>query len=126
MIHQQDVLLRQIQILITGFSKLFDKEMPYTESSDPNNARLDTLHRRLIDLLNRNKFNEAENLLFEQIETDKNSYFTLALDFYSRLNSFTDEELNRNSYTREEIKEGLREISRLFGFESVYNSIQAQ
>ena len=126
MIHDQDILLRQIQILITGFSKLFNKEMPYTEASDPNNSALDSLHRRLIDLLNQNRFNEAENLLFEQIDTSKNNNFILALDFYSRLNGFTDEVLINNDYTRQEIKDGLEELSRLFGYGSVCNSIQAQ
>ena len=126
MIHNQDTLMRQIQVLIQGLGKLLGRNETFNvETVEPNNnVKLDTLHRRLIDILNRNEFNEAENLLFEQIDTSENSNFILALDFYTRLNEFTDEALNINNYTREEIKDGLEEVSRLFGFESVYNSIQ--
>lgn len=126
MLYEKDYLLRQIQLLIQSLGKLLSRndEDDY-ETSDPSNSiHLDTLHRRLIDLLAQNKFNEAENLLFEGIDTNEQKNFVLALDFYTRLNEFSDEILHKNNYTREEIKSGLEEVSRLFGFESIYNSIQ--
>ncbi len=60
------------------------------------------------------KINEAENLLFENLDTDNKRYMELALDFYERLNNFEDDFLEENNFSREEIEEGLKEIFKKF------------
>ncbi len=68
----------------------------------------------MIILLEQGKINEAENLLFENLDTDNKRYMELALDFYERLNNFEDDFLEENNFSREEIEEGLKEIFKKF------------
>lgn len=64
------------------------------------------------------EINKAENMLLEAIETDPSQYhLDLALYFYSEVNHYNDETLLRYQYSREEIKEGLEWIEKLYHME---------
>ena len=49
------------------------------------------------------------------MDTSNKEYLKIALDFYNKVNDFDDEYLEKNNYTREEIGEGLKAISKRFG-----------
>lgn len=66
-------------------------------------------------LCNQGKINEAENLLFEQLDFSDPSTFPIALGFYQHLNGFSDKELELWNYSREEIFEGLEDCAREYG-----------
>lgn len=72
------------------------------------------MYERIINLLNQLKINEAEDLLFENIDTKDLIYIKVAMDFYNRLNKLNDEELEMADFTREEIKSGLEDILKLY------------
>lgn len=73
------------------------------------------LHRRLLQLLKEGKINEAENMLFEEVDTNDIKYLELALDFYNRLNEMDDEFLENNNFSRKEVEEGLKDLLKEFG-----------
>ena len=73
------------------------------------------LSEELKALCNQGKINEAENLLFEQLDFSDPSTFPIALGFYQHLNSFSDKELELWDYSREEIFEGLEDCAREYG-----------
>jgi hypothetical protein len=66
-------------------------------------------------LITDSKINEAEDLLFESIDTFDSNYLLLALDFYARLNEYDDDDLKQCNFSREEIDDGLMEVKKLFG-----------
>lgn len=114
--YHQDWLMRQITSLIQMIGRLIFKKDTvqvniYDESSS---AKIHLLHERLIDLLIQLKINEAEDLLFESVDTSDLTYVKIAIDFYSRLNKLSDEELESADFTREEIKSGLEDILKLY------------
>jgi len=75
----------------------------------------DLLHKDLLALLNDMKINEAENLLFERLDSNDMIYLLVAIDFYNRLNEFDDEALEKGGFTRDEIERGLATIQEMYG-----------
>ena len=48
------------------------------------------------------------------VDPHNKSGLALAFDFYDRLNKMTDEELEQNDFSREEIDSGLRDVMKLY------------
>ena len=116
MYYQKDWFLRQIETLIAKIAQaVFNKDTVKYEIEDVTNvSETDILYARLMQLLGELNICYAEDLLFENIEPDNRKYLLLALDFYSAVNSFTDEELREANFTRQEIDDGLYEILNIF------------
>ncbi len=61
------------------------------------------------------EFNKAENILFEEINKNKSQEtYQIALDFYNLLLEKSDEELQEENFTREEIYQGLEDIKNIY------------
>jgi hypothetical protein len=103
---------------ILGFAKLLAKikldrdTTDYRVSGDPET---DFLYFRLSEMLQNGLFNEAENLLFDEMDSGNANYLELAVDFYCRLNEMSDRDLEAGGFSREEIDDGLKETARIFG-----------
>ena len=67
------------------------------------------------------KINEAENRLYDLISDTDGNRFKIALLFYSYLNDKTDEFLEANDFSREEIKSGLENAADRFGLSGIVN-----
>lgn len=69
----------------------------------------------LENLILQNKFCEAEDLLFDQIECNNSSRSILQLGvwFFWKLNSFNDEILRKNNYSRGEVLKGFEDIEKM-------------
>jgi len=88
--------------------------LQYEVQDEANLSQTDLLYRRLGKLLDEHKICDAEDLLFSNFDNSR-EYLTLAIDFYNRLNGFSDDALENNNFSREEIYEGLNEIIRRHG-----------
>lgn len=65
-------------------------------------------------LVNEKKYNEAENLIFEELkENNSPELYEIALEFYNSLLNKSDEELNKSDFPREEVYQGLNSIQKL-------------
>ena len=121
--YHQDWIMRQITSFIHMIGKvLFKKDsVELNIHGESNSEKVHILYERLINLINNLKVNEAEDLLFENIETNDLIYIKIAMDFYDKVNKLSDEELEEADFNREEIKLGLEDILRLYGikFESL-------
>lgn len=111
---KNDYIMKTIENIIRFLSKiLFNKE--YIEYKFPDIAcynKTDYIYKDILELLNKGEVNEAENLLFENINGYDEDYIKMALDFYQRLNNMTDEELEKYNFSRKEIEEGVRDIAK--------------
>jgi len=109
---------QQIEILQDVIDYHTGKERLEHELTDPyRNEAANDLNKRLMDLLADGKINEAESLLFEAVENDKNvdhDYLRVALDFYMNLDEYSDEYLELCDFSRGETDDGWAEITRLF------------
>ena len=114
---QQDFIMRQIELIAKYIAeKVFKKESPEYEIVEKENLTdTDKLHNKLIKLISENKINEAEDLLFDSLDLNNKEYLEVAIDFYSRLTKLDDATLELNNFTKEEISEGLSDISNKYG-----------
>ena len=90
---------------------MFKKESPeYDIIKKADLSATEDLHNKLVRMIEEDKINEAENLLFDMMDTDNKEYLEVALDFYSRLTE-------KNDFTKEEIAQGVLDISSKFGMD---------
>ena len=116
---KQDYLMRLIHEMVRTIMKLIfnidektvDIEQELKETSD--------LYGRLLKLADAGKINEAENLLYEQLENGQAEDLKAALGFYDHLNDYTEEFLDKDDFSREEIKSGLVSVLRMYGYEGM-------
>ena len=121
--YKQDYIMRQIRNLVRFLSKIFlNKDIPIYQLPDTGEyTDTDYLYKELLFLLNQGKINEAENLLFENLDPGNKKYIELALDFYEKINNFSDDYLSENNFTRKEIEEGLKELSKKLGLKIFFS-----
>lgn len=117
---EQDYVMRLIKEMVRAILKLLfniDTESPTVELLE-NKEEKETL-KNLFDMIDDGKINEAENRLYDLTsDTDMNS-LEIALLFYSYLNDKTDDFLEENDFSRDEIKLGLENVTDSFGLSSI-------
>ena len=117
---EQDYVMRLIKEMVRSILKLLfniDTESPTIELLE-NKEEKETLEN-LIDMVDAGEINEAENRLYDLISaTDMNS-MEVAILFYSYLNDKTDDFLEANDFSRDEIKLGMENVADNFGLNSI-------
>lgn len=121
--YHQDWMMRQIETITRYvFSLLLGKgrelssdihlEAPRQIAGDAG-----TLDYRLAALVQRGQLGRAEDLLFEALAAGDPEALPAGLRFYSELNGFPDERLERCGFPRDEILSGLRELCDRCGYD---------
>lgn len=117
---EQDYVMRLIKEMVRAILKLLfniDTESPTIELLE-NKEEKETLEN-LIDMVDAGEINEAENRLYDLISaTDMNS-LEVAILFYSYLNDKTDDFLEANDFSRDEIKLGMENVAENFDLNSI-------
>ena len=103
---KEDYLIRQIKSFARFLRKLFKMEREEDKFFSQEMGDLDS---SLQELLDKGEINKAEDILFQNFST-VDEYVLVVARFYERLNTMTEEELEKEDFTREEIKDGLVEI----------------
>ena len=112
-----DYIMRQIEDMVRFLATtLFQKEpagpLIFNEYGEFSSEQF--LLYQLEKLVLQKQINQAENLLFQQLEeTPTKEYFAVALQFYQLLQQMTDSALEECNFSRQEIMEGLRDIEKL-------------
>ncbi len=120
---ENDYILKQIELMTNFLAKLiFGKESPEYKLSynlDGTASDADLLYLRLLEMINDGDINEAENILFDNIERETRAeYLEIAIDFYDRLARLDEDALDRADFSRAEVLEGLENVKRLYGIET--------
>lgn len=117
--YQQDYVMRQIETAVRFIAKLMFGSESLTEAFIEMNldSSTDYLLSDLLKMVERGEYAKAEDLLFERIDPKNTNYLAVALTFYDRLNILSDRELENGRFSREEIREGLRDIAKEYGIE---------
>ncbi len=119
MFENNDYLMRQIEDMTEAMGKmLFQKQSSSTgELFDKDGMVSETgfLTYRLNRLVEQNKINEAENLLFDELDGQpKPEYLRMALNFYTSLSKKSDEALKAADFSRNEIADGLDKVKKIY------------
>ena len=117
MFYQQDWLGKQIQLLVRFVAKVvFGKDTDEaTVLIEKSADGTDLLQRDIKELVLKGEICQAENLLFDSIDTLNKNHLALAVEFYSMLNELSDDELELHSFSRAEIKDGMTVVMEMYG-----------
>ena len=119
MIESNDWLLKQINVVSEFLQKLFTDMETSRKLNENEQYQKDSFEfeRLLENLIEEDRINDAENILFEKLETDNLMYATIATRFYDKLKGLSDEKLQKSNYSRDEILQGLNDMCDMFGLE---------
>ena len=118
--YEQDYIMRLIKEMVRTVLKLiFHVDMRSSMEELPEDLEVKTTLDVLLDMVDEGKINEAENIVYEITENVEHRYLEAALLFYFCLNEKTDEFLEENNFSRDEVKEGLMEIISRYGLGSM-------
>ncbi|EFH94028.1 DUF6483 family protein [Finegoldia magna] len=119
MIESNDWLLKQINVVSEFLQKLFTDMETSRKLNENEQYQKDSFEfeRLLENLIEEDRINDAENILFENLETNNLMYATIATRFYEKLKGLSDEKLQKSNYSREEILQGLNDMCDMFGLE---------
>ena len=121
---EDDYIMRLIIELIRFFIKaIFNIDLGNKDEIQGEDVQLsedanETL-LSFISLIDKGQVNLAENLLYEHLDPTNIEDLKIALLFYDHLNSMDPEFLERSDFTYEEIKEGMEQVMRMYGYESL-------
>lgn len=104
-------LIRMATIIAFGGYQEREKQPRFVE-----NGVSDSVYIKLIKLIDVGKIGEAEDFIWNKIESNRIDDLQLALDIYSYINEKNDDFLKANNFERYEIKEGLKYIMDRCGF----------
>lgn len=109
--------MRQIEMMVSFIARIFFKKDIYDDNTKEDFifSQSDPLFIKIKELLLNHKICEAEDLLFESVDSENSEHLKIALYFYRELNLLSDEELEKYNFSREEISDGLKDIVKLFG-----------
>ncbi|BAG08662.1 DUF6483 family protein [Finegoldia magna] len=119
MIESNDWLLKQINVVSEFLQKLFTDMETSRKLNENEQYQKDSFEfeRLLENLIEEDRINDAENILFEKLETNNLMYATIATRFYDKLKGLSDEKLQKSNYSRDEILQGLNDMCDMFGLE---------
>ena len=115
----QDWMMRQIETMTLSIAKLiFQKDTTeYTmtqREESPALSEADDLYVAMLSLTESGRFDHAENMLFDCLDTGNSAFLDVANDFYARLNALSDQELTEGNFSRQEIQDGLEDVMEQF------------
>lgn len=117
---EQDYIMRLIREMVRMILKIvfhIDTDTPTAELLSKTEEG--ELLNHLLDMVDNGKINEAENKICELTFQDNPENLKAALLFYSYLNDKTDLFLEKNNFSREEVKEGLKDVISRYGLDGL-------
>lgn len=117
---EQDYIIRLVKEMVRAILKLlFNMDVQEATEGLTENKEQEELLENLLDMIDSGNINEAENHLYDFINKDDVNTLKIALLFYSYLNDKTDDFLEENDFSREEIVLGMENVADIFGLSSI-------
>lgn len=112
MIYQKDWLMRQIENMIAAIMYFLN----HTSRQRSEIQLSQSLPREIDRFLERGDICGAENWIYENLDDQDIQWLCIAVEFYGKLNSYTDEYLADHNFSRDEIISGLSDVIERFGY----------
>ena len=114
---EEDYIMRQIREMVRMLLKLLF-QMDLEEDSEEllRGTKENEVLRELLEMVDDGRINEAENRVYELCEDGEMANLKVMLLFYDYLNGKRDEYLEECEFSREELKEDMRDLLAGFGF----------
>ena len=105
MYYQKDYLMRLIEDIVRIIARIiFGKDYKcYQFVDEMYLSKTDLWYRQMKELVEQRRLCEAEDILFDGLNTNNPDHMCVALDVYMAMNALTDAELEYADFSREEI-----------------------
>lgn len=87
---KNDYILTQIEGLARAIAKIFFNKETVVYEAEEEETLTDELYLRLKEMVGKGEINEAENILYEHMNTADLRYLALMVDFYNQLNKLDE------------------------------------
>ncbi len=124
---EQDYIMRLIKEMVRAMLKLLfniDTDSPTKELLEESEEK-QTLER-LLDMVDEGRIDEAENIIYETANGSDYKKLKMALLFYAYLNEKPDKFLKENDFSRDEVKQGIRELAFRYGLDSIVDIMERE
>ena len=113
---EEDYIMRQIREMVRMLLKLLF-QMDLEEDSEEllRGTKENEVLRELLEMVDDGRINEAENRVYELCEDGEMANLKVMLLFYDYLNGKSDEYLEECEFSRDELKEDMRDLLAGFG-----------
>ena len=113
---EEDYIMRQIREMVRMLLKLlFQMDMEEDSEELLRGTKENEVLRELLEMVDDGRINEAENRVYELCEDGEMANLKVMLLFYDYLNGKRDEYLEECEFSREELKEDMRDLLAGFG-----------
>lgn len=112
---KNDYILTQIEGLARAIAKIFFNKETVIYEVEEEGSFTDELYMKLREMIDKGEINEAENILYEHMNTSDLRYLELVVDFYNRLNQLDETFLEEHDYGKDEILQGLKDVASHYG-----------
>ncbi len=118
---EQDYIMRMIKDMVRFIMQLITgkPQFQYEITSREHPTPCDDTYSRIIAMADSGRINQAENLLYQNLDSDNEDYLLMGLSFYSHINEYTDEFLENSGYSRGEIQLGIENFVAEYGVEGL-------
>lgn len=123
--YQQDYVMRLIKQMMQAVSHIVFHKTD-TDKRTESIQEKTTEGAQEIDLLalaDSGQINEAENQLYESLDTTDMSQLRKAFAFYEHINEYQNDFLEEHDYSREEVLDGIKNISSEFGISGIVDAL---
>lgn len=101
--------IKMCMYMLCGISSNKYKQPKFIE-----NSAMDSIYYRLTTMIDKGSINEAENIMYDLLNPKiKQEYYTM-LCIYEYINDLDDEFLILNGFSKDEVEDGIREITELY------------
>ena len=117
---EEDYIMRQIREMVRMLLKLLF-QLDQEEDSEEllRGTKENEVLRELLEMVDDGRINEAENRVYELCEDGEMANLKVMLLFYDYLNGKSDEYLEECEFSREELKEDMRDLLAGFGLSDI-------
>lgn len=121
---EKDYIMRLIyEIIRTLIRMIFHIDIEKRDGPLFEEKKYTGRYEKLTELIDRGCINEAENCLMKELNVYERRDLELALCFYAYLNEKDSDFLEEHDFSRREIAEGIKMVCRLFGYETMVESL---
>lgn len=123
MIEDKDYIMRLTHEIARMLIRLlFNRDIDKEDELPVSAERLQQF-KRLTAMIDDGQINEAENELLDEMDTDSQSYFEMALCFYEKLGCKSEEFLEEHGFTQDEVVDGMKYIVDCYGYGELWDPV---
>ena len=121
---EQDYIMRIIHEMVRTFLKLvFQIDEEKQEEVQFEDSKAQGSFENLCAMADRGEINQAENILYEELEEGNIEYLKMAVLFYEHLNKMSNEYLEKCDFSRIEVAEGMKNVMKMYGYDSLAETL---